>query len=206
MRSKSKDLMKRILEFVDDYALENLGRTPTTREIGANFKMSNVTAFRYLREMSELGMLTYRDGEIHTEVIDKLHTEMEVVGSLSSSVPAGAADMVDDVYVEEYFPLPAALLHGLSGKFYMMPVVGQSMVDAGVDDGDYVIFREDSTPKLGDIVVAYIPGNGNTLKSFRRDNKGVYLWAENESWSDEKRMFGRQFEVRGVAIKVMKDL
>ena len=79
------------------------------------------------------------------------------------------------LYVEEYFPLPSALLHGLSGKFYMMPVIGQSMVDAGVDDGDYIIFREDSSQKLGDIVVAYIPGNGNTLKRYCRDNIGVYL-------------------------------
>lgn len=206
MRSKDKELMKRILEYVDEYALENLGRTPTTREIGSKFKMSNVTAFRYLREMSEIGMLTYRDGEIHTEVIDKFHTDMNVVGSLSASVPAGTPDMVDDVFVEEYFPLPSALLRGLSGKFYMMPVIGQSMVDAGVDDGDYVIFKEDSIPKLGDIVVAYVPGNGNTLKRYCKDKKGTYLWAENESWSDEKRMYGRQFEVKGVAIKVLKDL
>lgn len=77
------------MEYVDEYALENLGKTPTMREIGTYFKMSNVTAFRYLREMTELGMLTYRDGEIHTEVIDKFHTNMEVVGSISFSVPAG---------------------------------------------------------------------------------------------------------------------
>lgn len=169
-------------------------------------KSGNVTAFRYLREMSEIVMLTYRDGEIHTEVIDKFHTDMNVVGSLSASVPAGTPDMVDDVFVEEYFPLPSALLRGLSGKFYMMPVIGQSMVDAGVDDGDYVIFKEDSIPKLGDIVVAYVPENGNTLKRHCKDKKGTYLWAENESWSDEKRMYGRQFEVKGVAIKVLKDM
>lgn len=206
MRHKDKDLMLKILDFVNGYALENMGKAPSTREIGDSFGMSNVTAFRYLKEMSELEMLKYENGEIHTDMIDKFNTDMNIVGSLSASVPAGSPDMVDDVYVDEYFPLPSALLHGLDGKFYMMPVSGQSMIDAGVDDGDYVIFREDSAPDLNDIVVAYIPGEGNTLKRYRKDRKGVYLWAENESWSDVERMFGRKFEIRGVAIKVMKDL
>ncbi|MBR1382414.1 MAG: hypothetical protein IJ555_15370 [Ruminococcus sp.] len=206
MRHKDKNLMLKILDFVNQYALENMGKAPSTREIGDSFGMSNVTAFRYLKEMSELEMLKYENGEIHTDMIDKFNTDMNIVGSLSASVPAGSPDMVDDVYVDEYFPLPSAFLHGLTGKFYMMPVSGQSMVDAGVDDGDYVIFREDNSPHLNDIVVAYIPGEGNTLKRYRKDKKGAYLWAENESWYEEDRMFGRQFEIRGVAIKVMKDL
>ena len=206
MRSKDKELMKKIRSYVDEYALENLGRSPSTREIGEKFKMSNVTAFRYLKEMSERGILRYEDGEIHTDLIDKFNTDMNIVGALSASVPEGSPDMVDDVFVDEYFPLPSALLHGLTGKFYMMPVCGESMVDAGVDDGDHVIFREDTDPQEGDIVVAYIEGEGNTLKRYCKDENGPFLWAENESWSEKKRMFGRMFEVRGIAVKVMKDL
>lgn len=206
MRSKDKELMKKIREYIDEFALENLGKAPSTREIGEKFKMSNVTAYRYLKEMSELEILRYEDGEIHTDLIDKFNTEMNTVGALNASVPAGCPDMVDDVFVDEYFPLPSALLNGLSGKFYMMPVCGESMVNAGVDDGDHVIFKEDNCPNEGDIVVAYIEGEGNTLKRYCKDEKGAYLWAENESWTDEKRMFGRKFEVRGIAVKVMKDL
>ncbi|WP_074963154.1 LexA family protein [Ruminococcus albus] len=206
MRSKDKELMIKIRSYIDEYALENLGRSPSTREIGEEFNMSNVTAFRYLKAMSEQGILKYEDGEIHTELIDKFNTDMNVVGALSASVPAGSPDMVDDVLVDEYFPLPSALLHGLSGKFYMMPVCGESMVDAGIDDGDHVIFQEDNATREGDIVVAYIEGEGNTLKRYCKDEKGPFLWAENESWTNERRMFGRHFEVRGIAVKVMKDL
>ncbi len=166
MRSKDKELMKKIRSYVDEYALENLGRSPSTREIGEKFRMSNVTAFRYLKEMSELGIIKYEDGKIHTDLIDKFNTDMYIVVALITAVPAGSPDMVDDVFVDEYFPLPSALLQGLSGKFYMMPVCGESMVDAGVDDRDLVIFREDNYPHEGDIVVAYIEGEGNTLKRY----------------------------------------
>ena len=72
MRSKDKELMKKIRSYVDEYALENIGRTQSTREIGEKFRMSNVTAFRYLKEMSELGIIKYRDGKIHSDLIDKL--------------------------------------------------------------------------------------------------------------------------------------
>lgn len=206
MRTRSESLMQKILAFVDEYAMNNLGKAPSTREIGAEFSISHVSAHRYLKTMTERGMLQYEDGEIHTELIDKFNINMSIVGSLDLSVPAGSPDMVDDVYVEEYFPLPSALLHGLSGRFFMMAVRGESMLDAGIEEGDHVIFREDSCPREDDIVVAYIEGAGNTLKRFCRDEIGPYLWAENESWSDEKRDFGRNFVVIGVVLKVMKDV
>jgi repressor LexA len=114
--------------------------------------------------------------------------------------------MVDDAYVEEYFPIPAALVRGMNGKFYMMKISGESMIDAGVDDGDYVIFREDNTARLGDIIVAFVEGRGNTLKRLSKKNGKRYLLAENESWTEDERDFGTEFAVRGVAIKVMKDL
>lgn len=206
MRSKDKDLMKRIKSFIDEYALNNLGKAPTTREIGAEFGVNHVTAHRYLISMTELGMLRYEGREIHTELTDKINIDYSLVGAIDASVPAGTPDMVDDAYVEEYFPLPSSFLGDTKGRFYSMPVRGESMINAGIDDGDLVIFKEAQQPTEGDIVVAFIDGEGNTLKRYRTDKKGSYLWAENESWSDKKRMFGRNFTVRGIAVKVVKNL
>ena len=129
-----------------------------------------------------------------------------MVGAIDASVPAGAPDMADDAYVEEYFPIPSSFLRGQKGKFYSMPVRGESMISAGISDGDIVIFNDKCEPNKGDIVVAYIDGEGNTLKRYCTDKKGSYLWAENDSWSNKKRMFGRKFTVRGIAVKVLKDL
>lgn len=206
MRSKDKDLMKRIKSFIDEYALNNLGKAPTTREIGTEFGINHVTAHRYLISMTELGMLRYEGREIHTDLTDKINIDYNLVGAIDASVPAGTPDMVDDAYVEEYVSLPSSFLRGLKGKFYSMPVRGESMISAGIDDGDLVIFQENSQPAEGDIVVAYIDGEGNTLKRFLSDKKGAYLWAENETWSNKKRMFGRKFTVRGIAVKILKDI
>ena len=206
MRSKDKTLMERIRVYIDEYAMEHLGNAPTTRDIGAEFRMSHVTAYRYLVAMDELGMIGYHDGEIHTELLDKVNVDYSLVGAIDASVPAGTPDMVDDANVEKYIPIPSSFLRGQKGKFYSMPVHGGSMVSAGIDDGDIVIFNDNCEPAEGDIVVAYIDGEGNTLKRFCKDKKGSYLWAENESWPDKKRMFGRNFTVRGIALKIVKDL
>ena len=206
MRQQTRDKLERIKEFIDDFALNHLGQPPSTREIGAEFNMAHVSAYRFLKKMSDMGMIRYEDGEIHTDVIDKFRSDLRITGKLDASVPAGCPDMVDDAYVEEYFPIPAALVNNLSGKFYMMAVKGVSMIDTGIEDGDFVLFREDSCPRENDIVVAYIEAEGNTLKRFCKDKRGAYLWAENESWSHNERNFGRKFEVRGVVIKVIKDV
>lgn len=206
MRRETKEKLERIKEFIDDFALENFGQPPSTREIGAEFNMAHVSAHRFLKKMSDMGMIRYEDGEIHTDVIDRFQSDMRITRKINAAVPAGSPDMVDDAYVEEYFPIPAALVNNLNGKFYMMAVKGVSMIDAGIEEGDYVLFREDNCPHEDDIVVAYIEAEGNTLKRYCKDKRGPYLWAENESWSKKERNFGRNFAVRGIVIKVIKNV
>ena len=207
IRRETLKKLERMKEYIDEFALNNMGQPPSTRELGAAFDMANVSAYHLLQKMAQLGMIQYEHGEIRTDVIDKYRNELVSVGTLCSTLPAGCPDMVDDAYVEEYFPIPAALVRGMSGKFYMMKISGESMIDAGVDAGDYVIFREDNAARLGDIIVAFVEGRGNTLKRLSRNENGErFLLAENESWTKDERDFGTEFAVRGVAIKVMKDL
>lgn len=207
IRQETLKKLERMKEYIDEFALNNMGQPPSTRELGAAFDMANVSAYHLLQKMAQLGMIRYERGEIRTDVIDKYRNELVSVGTLCSTLPAGYPDMVDDAYVEEYFPIPAALVHGLSGKFYMMKVSGESMIDAGVDNGDYVIFRESNSARLDDIIVAFVEGRGNTLKRLSQNENGErFLLAENESWTKDERDFGTEFTVRGVAIKVMKDL
>ena len=206
IRQETLKKLERMKEYIDEFALNNMGQPPSTRELGAAFDMANVSAYHLLQKMAQLGMIRYERGEIRTDVIDKYRNDLVSVGTLCSTLPAGYPDMVDDAYVEEYFPIPAALVRGMSGKFYMMKISGESMIDAGVDDGDYVIFCEDNSARLGDIIVAFVEGKGNTLKRLSKKNGKQYLLAENKSWTDDERDFGTEFAVRGVAIKVMKDL
>ena len=66
MRSIDRGLMEKIKAYAEEYALSNGGATPSTRDIGAAFNISHVSAYRYLRSMDELGMISYEHGEILT--------------------------------------------------------------------------------------------------------------------------------------------
>lgn len=205
MRSKNKGLMEQIKTYAEEYAMAHGGTTPSTRDIGAAFNISHVSAYRYLRSMDELGMIRYDHGEIRTDRIDKIEPMTNLSPSFSNAIPAGPADEVDG-YVEEYVSIPSVFTDGLGGKFYILKVTGNSMVSAGIDSGDLVIIREQMDAREGDIVAALLNHNSSTLKRLCEDEDGKYLWAENETWSDDKRFYGRNFEVQGVAIKVVKDI
>lgn len=205
MRSKNKGLMEQIKTYAEEYAMSHGGATPSTRDIGAAFNMSHVSAYRYLRAMDELGMIRYEHGEIRTDRIDKIEPMTNLSPSFSNAIPAGPADEVDGL-VEEYVSIPSVFTDGRGGKFYILKVTGDSMVSAGIDSGDMVIIREQADAREGDIVASLINHNSSTLKRLCRDEQGLYLWAENDSWDDKSRFYGREFEVQGVAVKVVKDI
>ena len=80
------------------------------------------------------------------------------------------------------------------------------MISAGIDSGDLVIIRKQVDARPGDIVAALLNHNSSTLKRLCEDEDGKYLWAENNTWDDQKRFYGRNFEIQGVAVKVVKDI
>ena len=205
MRAKSPKLMKRIKAYIEQYALENGGNTPTNRDIGAALDISHVSVSRYLRAMNDLGMLEYNKGKISTELIEKIEVPDSLSESYADSIPAGPADDLTDL-VDEYVAIPSAFKKGMRGKFFLLTISGNSMVDAGIENGDMVIVHRQETARVNDIVAALIDGHSSTLKRYLRDEKGPYLWAENESWDKEKRFYGRDFSVQGKAIKVVKDV
>ena len=206
MRYKDSSLMERIKEYAETYALENRGATPTNNEIGEALSITRVRAYRYLKAMDELGMIRYIDGRIHTERIDKIAPITDLSPSYLDAIPAGTPDEIE-AQVDEYVSIPSVFVDNQQGLFFILKVSGESMVDAGIDSGDIVIIRKDVDARPGEIVAALIHGSSSTLKRIKQDDQGhPYLWAENESWSDERRIFGRDFTVQGVAVKVVKDI
>ncbi len=206
MRSRDHELMVRIREYVEEYALAHNGRAPSTTMIGKHFNMSRVSGYRYLRSMNELGMITYRDGQVVTDQIGGAASFREPLSAhYSEGITAGAPAEVEGA-VDEYFAMPPLFVDGQKGRFFTLSVRGDSMVDAGIEEGDIVICRETKDVKPDDIVAAYIRGSGSTLKRFCIDDDGPFLWAENRSWSVDERMFGREFDIQGLAFKVLKNI
>ena len=199
MRSKSPELMDKILKFAEGYYLDN-GCSPSTSMIAGELGISKTTAYRYLVEMNDRGMVEYDGQDIETPVTRKYNAEqtsMAIIGS----VPCGSPEYEEE-NIEEYVSLPTAIFG--KGDFFILRASGKSMIAAGIDDGDLVVVRTQHFADEGDIIVALVD-NQNTLKRFYRDeeNKKVILHPENKRMKDI--VVGGCY-IQGVACHVIKAL
>lgn len=113
--------------------------------------------------------------------------ELPVMGRIAAGVPIEAISEVS-----HHVAVPGSMLSG-RGQHYALEVKGDSMIDAGINDGDIVVIREQTTAENGDIVVALVEGLEATLKRFRRKNGMIALEAANPAY--ETRML-REDQVR----------
>ena len=107
--------------------------------------------------------------------------ELPVMGRIAAGVPIEAISEVS-----HHIAVPGSMLSG-SGQHYALEVRGDSMIEAGINDGDIVIIREQSTAENGDIVVALVADHEATLKRFRRRGGMIALEAANPAY--ETRVF-----------------
>ena len=98
-----------------------------------------------------------------------------LVGKVTAGLPITAIENI-----EEYFPLPDT--YGVSeDKLFMLEVMGESMIEAGILDGDYVVVKQTSTADNGDIVVAMTEDDEATVKRFFKEKTHIRLQPENSS-------------------------
>ncbi len=102
--------------------------------------------------------------------------ELPVMGRIAAGVPIEAISEVS-----HHVAVPGSMLSG-KGQHYALEVKGDSMIDAGINDGDIVVIREQSTAENGDIVVALVEGYEATLKRFRRRGGMIALEAANPAY------------------------
>ena len=107
--------------------------------------------------------------------------ELPVMGRIAAGVPIEAISEVS-----HHVAVPGSMLSG-KGQHYALEVKGDSMIEAGINDGDIVVIREQSTAENGDIVVALVEDHEATLKRFRRRGNMIALEAANPAY--ETRVF-----------------
>jgi repressor LexA len=123
--------------------------------------------------------------------------EVPLMGRIAAGVPIEAIS-----HAETDVSVPGGMLSG-SGHHYALEVRGDSMIDAGINDGDVVVIRETSTADNGDIVVALVDGQEATLKRFRRKGGAVALEAANPAY--ETRVFrDDQVQVQGRLVGLIR--
>lgn len=110
----------------------------------------------------------------HTSV-----TEIPVVGRVAAGAP-----ILADENITEYFPVPSSYTSG-SYEYFMLTVRGESMIEAGIMDGDYILVRQQSEARNGDMVVAMIDGfeSEATVKTFYKEKDHIRLQPENHTMS-----------------------
>jgi repressor LexA len=118
----------------------------------------------------------------------------------SGDVAAGT-DVLAEENVEELLPLPADFTG--DGQLFMLRVRGDSMIDAGILDGDYVVARQESEPRKGDIVVAGIPNEEATVKTFSRKGGKVVLLPANERLAPME-LDPREVTIYGKVVTVLR--
>lgn len=145
MRSKNPELMNEIKEYIEGYYLQNR-QSPSTTKIADAVGIARGTAYKYLVEMAKRNMIEYNGQDISTDVTRKYNTE-QTQTPIIGSVPCGSPQYEEE-NIEEYVSLPTAIFG--KGDFFILKASGQSMIEAGIDDGDLVVVRKQIEANEGD--------------------------------------------------------
>ena len=198
MKHRSPEAMDRIMAFVNGFYRDN-HRSPSLRQIAAGTGVPHMTVKRMLNTMAEEGLLDYDGRTVTTGLSHKASEETVSVG-LIGSVPCGNLSLEEEA-VEEIIQLPVALFG--RGELFLLHARGDSMTGAGIDNGDLVLIKKQEEARNGDIVVAFVEGEGNTLKRYKQYGNTVFLHPENPKYRDIPLLDCR---IQGVAVSVIKKL
>ena len=123
--------------------------------------------------------------------------ELPVMGRIAAGTPIAAIEQVS-----HHVAIPGSMVGG-SSKHFALEVKGDSMINAGINNGDIVVIREQKTAENGDIVVALVEGQEATLKRLRRKGSAIALEAANPAY--ETRLYGAdQVKVQGRLVGLIR--
>ena len=200
MRRQDESKKSVILDFIDEYYNE-YNEIPAVRTIAEGTGIALATVHRYLLSLKESGELEYNGRKsISTKRIDleSHHASAPVLGY----VRCGEGEEETEEVIE-YIRLPESLVG--TGEFFVLIAKGDSMIDAGVNEGDYVVIRKQNTASDGDYVVALYEGLNN-LKELVVDNGRYILRSCNEDKESYPDIYPRHLKIQGVAVCVMHRL
>ncbi len=191
-----------ILEFIENQVREN-GFPPSVREIGAEVGLNSPSSVHsQLATLQRHGYLKRDPAKTRAIRVrwDSTSGAADVERRPVRHVPlvgdvAAGTDVLATEHIEETLPVPADLTG--DGDLFMLRVRGDSMIEAGILDGDYVVAEVQNTAARGDVVIAGIPGEEATVKTFTRSGDRIVLLPANSSLEpmefspDEVQIFGR---------------
>jgi repressor LexA len=219
--SRLTERQQRIMEAIRS-SLATRGYPPTMREIGDAVGLASPSSVKYqLAVLEEKGYL--RRDPISTRAIEIVAPDDDVAmagsdggrhltlhdGGTTAAKPsyvpvvgriAAGGPLLAEQAVEDVFPLPRQLVG--EGDLFLLKVVGESMIDAAICDGDWVVVRQQPVAENGEIVAAMIDGEA-TVKTLKRERGKVWLLPANEAFSP---IDGTDAEILGRVVSVLRAL
>ena len=190
-RAETTRKEKAILKFIEEQVIEN-GYPPSVREIGKAIGLSSTaTVHAYLEKLEKDGYIKKEDKKGRTLKVIKgtdgqqiikenknFYTQRElvdvpVIGKITAGQPILAVENVTDT-----FPIPIDFVG--NSESFMLTVRGESMIEAGILDGDYILVKQQNTAENGEIVVALIDDEA-TVKTFYKEKDYIRLQPENRT-------------------------
>lgn len=185
--SKISVRQQAILEFIRT-EVKSKGYPPSVREIGEAVGLaSSSTVHGHLDRLEKKGLirrdptkpraieLLGMDESESSNLFASTIRRVPVVGKVTAGVPITATENIED-----YFPLPQTMVG--EDQVFMLSVIGDSMIEAGINSGDYVVVRQQQTANNGDIVVAMTEEDEATVKTFYKEKDHIRLQPENPTY------------------------
>jgi repressor LexA len=200
MAKKTPARYTMIYDYVNQYYAEN-SRYPSVRDIVAGTGIPVSTVHRYLNDMKESGEIEYNG----RRSISTSQTEMESPSrymKVLGYVACGEGQEEEETVIE-YIRMPESIVG--KGNFFALIAKGESMIDAGIHPGDYVIVRQQKGANDGDFVVALYEGKNNLKQLIKEDGRYI-LRSCNEDKETYPDIYPEDLQIQGVAVCVTHKL
>jgi repressor LexA len=204
-RTEPTARQRQVLEFILA-TVRSRGYPPSVREIGEAVGLSSPsTVHSHLSSLVKAGYIKRDPSKPRAiEVIDG-HDDHSLTRAPVRDVPlvgriAAGSPILAEQDIEEIYPLPTELVG--NDPVFMLLVRGDSMIDIGIYDGDYVVVKRQQIARDGQIVAALIEGEEATVKRLQRLDGRVVLHAENENYPPM--VFGDGVEILGVVVALLR--
>ncbi|MBR2496382.1 MAG: transcriptional repressor LexA [Clostridia bacterium] len=181
MRKMSEELLNNIKDFIEDFVAEN-GYPPSVRDISSSLNIkSTATVYKYLGKLNDLGIISKENNKTRALKVSSAvnkgdFSSVPLVGKIAAGEPITAIENIEDNFIlpNKMFP---------SDELFMLKVVGDSMIDVGILNGDMVVMQKTETCENGDIVAALIDDSA-TVKRFYKEKNKIRLHPENKNLDD----------------------
>ena len=199
---KSEEKLINILAYIDDY-INNNGFPPSYREIAKGVGLKSINSIKkYLDTLEKRGLIKKQATKNRCiEVVSRQKNEtidLPIIGQVAAGQPILAEQNIEDfISISSSF---FGVQDNLQNKLFILKVRGLSMIELGINDGDYVVARTQNVAENGEVVVAMIDGNA-TVKTYFKEPEYIRLQPANEAYSP---IYTNDVQILGKVVGVIR--